>query len=253
MPSWPSPHFLRPVQSVMTMDPLVLLTDVDRATDELLRTAADLDPAAVARPSLLPGWTVGHVLTHLARNADALTNLLTWARTGNETPAYASTEARDEAIEAGAGRPLREQVEDIRQAHERFADAGAAMPAEAWTFRLPAGKPGMPTAAAVPWARLREVTVHHVDLGAGHTPADWSDAFALRLLREIVSGATTEAPPMILRPYGIEHPLTIGDATDPPVVGGPTRSLAAWLAGRGDGSDLTVSPDGGLPTPSRWK
>ena len=42
-------------------------------------------------------------------------------------------------------------------------------------------------------------------------------------------------------------------ADEPPVVGGPTKSLAAWLSGRGDGADLTVSPDGELPTPARWK
>jgi maleylpyruvate isomerase len=234
----------------MTMDPLVLLTDVDRATEELLRTAADLDPTAVSAPSLLPGWTVGHVLTHLARNADAYTNLLTWARTGVETPAYPSPQARAEGIEAGAGRPLREQVEDLRAAHERFADAGAAMTVEAWAFLLPSTGH---IAAAVPWARLREAEVHHVDLGDRYTPADWSDAFALRLLREIVTGAGDDWPAMELRPYGIEHALTIGSAANPPVIGGPTRSLAAWLAGRADGGDLTVSPDGELPRPARWK
>ncbi|TDO37601.1 maleylpyruvate isomerase family mycothiol-dependent enzyme [Paractinoplanes brasiliensis] len=234
----------------MTMDPLVMLTDVDRATDELLRSVADLDPAAVGAPSLLPGWTAGHVLTHVARNADALTNLLTWARTGVETPPYASREARDAAIEEGAGRPLREQVEDIRAAHERFADAGAAMPAEAWAFPLPTlGQ----SAAAVPWTRLREVTVHHVDLGLGYTPADWPEAFALRLLREVAAGAGDDWPAMHLRPYGIDHVLAIGDAPEPPVVGGPTKSIAAWLTGRGDGADLTVSPDGELPAPPTWK
>ena len=232
------------------MDPLVLLTDVDRATEELLRTAQDLDPASLGSPSRLPGWTLGHVLTHVARNADAQTNLLTWARTGVETPMYASPEARVAGIEEGATRPLREQIEDIKASHERFADAGAAMPAEAWTVVLPAiDRP----AAAVPWARLREVEVHHVDLGDRYTPADWSDAFALRLLREIATGPTG-GPSMILRPWGFEHPLTIGVADDAtPVIGGPTKSLAAWLAGRADGTDLTVSPDGELPVPARWK
>ncbi|MBL7256680.1 maleylpyruvate isomerase family mycothiol-dependent enzyme [Paractinoplanes lichenicola] len=234
----------------MTMDPLVMLTDVDRATEDLLRTAADLDPAAVGTPSRLPGWTVGHVLTHVARNADALTNLLTWARTGVETPPYASPQARDAGIEEGAGRPLREQLEDIRAAHDRFADAGAAMPAGAWAFPLPwLGQ----SAAAVPWTRLREVTVHHVDLGAAYTPADWTDAFALRLLREVAAGAGADWPVMHLRPYGIDHVLPIGDGPEPPVVGGPTKSIAAWLTGRGDGTDLTVSPDGELPKPKRWK
>jgi maleylpyruvate isomerase len=249
MPSWPYLRHLRPVQSVMTMDPLVLMTDVDAATERLLRTAEDLDPAAVSAPSLLPGWTIGHVLTHVARNADAYTNLLTWARTGVETPAYPTPTARAEGIEAGAGRPLREQIADIRAAHERFADAGAAMPAEAWAFPLPSTGQ---SAAAVPWARLREVEVHHVDLGRDYTPASWSDAFALRLLREIAVGAP-EGLAVVLRPHGLDHPVPIGDDPDAVVVGGPTRSIAAWLAGRGDGADLTVSPDGELPTPPRWK
>jgi maleylpyruvate isomerase len=74
----------------------------------------------------------------------------------------------------------------------------------------------------------------------------------MRLLREIVTDPPAGAPPMTLRPYGLEHPLTIGDATGAPVVGGPTRALAAWLSGRGDGTELTVAPDGPLPTLIVW-
>jgi maleylpyruvate isomerase len=233
----------------MTVDPLVLMTDVDQATEGLLRTAEALDDAAVAGPSLLPGWTRGHVLTHLARHADAMTNLLTWARTGVETPAYPSATARAEGIEAGAGRPLAEQIADLRATHERMADAAAAMPAEAWVFHIPSRNQ---LAAALPWVRLRELGVHHVDLDTGYTPADWTDAFALRLLREIVGGSGREAPSIVLRPYGIEHPLVIGDSENAPVIGGPTRAIAAWLAGRGDGAELTIAPDGELPTPHFW-
>jgi maleylpyruvate isomerase len=234
----------------VTVDPLVLMTDVDQATERLLRTAEGLDDDAMRAPSALPGWTVGHVLTHVARNADAYTNLLTWARTGVETPAYASPTARVDGIDAGAERPLAEQIADVREAHERFADAAAAMPAEAWTFFLP---PTGASAAAVPWARLREVEVHHVDLGRGYTPEDWSDAFALRMLREIVSGVTDDTFAVVLRPHGVDHPLTIGAAGNAPAISGPTRSIAAWLSGRGDGADLTVSPDGALPQPPKWK
>ena len=58
---------------------------------------------------------------------------------------------------------------------------------------------------------------------------------------------------MVLRPFGLEHPLLIGDVTDTtPTIGGPTRAITAWLAGRADGADLTVSPDGELPTPPPW-
>jgi maleylpyruvate isomerase len=234
----------------MTVDPLVLMTDVEQATELLLRTAEALDDSAVAGPSLLPGWTRGHVLTHVARQADAITNLLTWARTGEETPAYPSAEARAADIEAGAGRPLAEQIADIRATHERMADAAAAMTGEAWTFHIPTRNH---IAAVLPWVRLREVNVHHVDLDAGYTPENWSEAFALRLLREIIAGAKPDAPPMVLRPFGLEHPLVIGQPTDTsPAIGGPTRALAAWLAGRGDGAELTLAPDGELPTPPTW-
>jgi maleylpyruvate isomerase len=226
------------------------MTDVDQATERLIRTAEALDDGAVSAPSALPGWTVGHLLTHVARNADAYTNLLTWARTGVETPAYATPTARADAIEDGAGRPLAEQIADLREAHERFADAAAAMPAEAWTFFLPSTGA---SAAVVPWARLREVEVHHVDLGREYTPENWSDAFALRLLREIVGGVEDGTFAVVLRPQGLEHTLTIGTTEGAPTVSGPTRSIAAWLAGRGDGADLTVSPDGALPQPPRWK
>jgi len=233
---------------LVTVDPLVLMTDVDQATDRVLSTAEQLD--GVSGRSLLPGWTRGHVLTHLARHADGFTNLLTWARTGVETPAYASPQARADGIEAGAGRPLATQIDDLRAAHERMADAAAAMSGEAWTFFIPSRGQ---TAATLPWARLRELEVHHVDLAAGYTPEDWPDAFALRLLREIVGGAGPDAPAVQLRPFGIEHPLSIGAATaTTPVVGGPTRAIAAWLAGRGDTAQLTVAPDGEFPTPAPW-
>ncbi|MDP9404828.1 MAG: maleylpyruvate isomerase N-terminal domain-containing protein, partial [Actinomycetota bacterium] len=43
------------------------------ATERLLTTTAGLGDDAVAGPSALPGWSVGHVLGHLARNADSHT------------------------------------------------------------------------------------------------------------------------------------------------------------------------------------
>ncbi|WP_430779954.1 maleylpyruvate isomerase family mycothiol-dependent enzyme [Actinoplanes sp. G11-F43] len=231
----------------MTIDPLVLMTDVEAATGALLGAAASLTDAEIGAPSLLPGWTVGHVLSHLARNADALTNLLTWARTGVETPAYASREAREAGIEAGAARPVIEQLADLRRAHDRFADAAAAMPAPAWAVALPMAR----SAAAVPWLRLCEVEMHRVDLGRGYTPADWPEPFAIRLLRAAAVEPPAGSPSMVVRADEFGHPLTFGAGG--PVVSGPARSLAGWLTGRGDGSDLTVSPDGELPEPARWK
>ena len=74
------------------------------ATGRLLASASTLSDAQAREPSLLPGWSRGHVLTHIARNADGMVNLLRWARTGTQTPMYASAQSRAADIEAGAGR-----------------------------------------------------------------------------------------------------------------------------------------------------
>jgi maleylpyruvate isomerase len=238
----------------VSVDPLVLMTEVDRATDRLLTTVAGFDgEPAVNAPSLLPGWTRGHVLAHVARNADGLTNLLTWARTGVMSPQYASSRSREADIAAGAPRPPTEQLDDVRESAARFADAAARMPAAGWSVLLDI--PGAPQRAArVVWRRLREVEVHHVDLDAGYTSADWPDAFSHRLLHEVVAGFAdrSDAPRLRLRPDGLGHELVIGDPDAAPAVSGPAHALAAWLTGRSSGGGLTVVPDAPLPVPPAW-
>jgi maleylpyruvate isomerase len=81
-------------------DPGSLRQRIQTATGLLNVTAAALTDDQAGEPSLLPGWSRGHVLTHLARNADGLHNLLIWARTGAETPQYPSWDVRELAIEA---------------------------------------------------------------------------------------------------------------------------------------------------------
>lgn len=68
-----------------------VLRDLTSATDQLLEDIDALPDAAVSRASLLPGWTRGHVLTHLARNAEGGTRLLGWARTGIPSYEYESS------------------------------------------------------------------------------------------------------------------------------------------------------------------
>ncbi|MGW4500649.1 maleylpyruvate isomerase family mycothiol-dependent enzyme [Micromonospora sp. NPDC004336] len=237
----------------MTTDPLLLTGEVDAATDRLLRTAAAFDDAGVAAASLLPGWTRGHVLAHLARNADAMVNLLTAARTGEPVPMYASAQARDADIEAGAARPPDAHLDDLRRSADRFTDAVAAMPVEAWAATVQTRRGPWPATMLV-WGRLREVEVHHVDLAAGYRPADWPEAFAHRLLHEVAGGLAERAdvPPMVLRFDGSRHEVVVGDRAAAPTVTGSAPELAAWLIGRSPGTVLTVTPDGPLPQPPEW-
>jgi maleylpyruvate isomerase len=237
----------------MTSDPLLLTGEVDNATARLLRTAAAFGAADVAGPSLLPGWTRGHVLTHLARNADGFVNLLTAARTGEPIPMYASPQARTADIEAGAARAPEELLDDLRRSAERFTAAVEAMPVQAWAATVQARRGPWPAAMLV-WGRLREIEVHHMDLGAGYRPADWPEAFAQRLLHEVATGLADnpDAPAMVLHFDGVRHELVVGDPERAPTVTGPVPELVAWLIGRSAGELLTVAPDGPLPTPPEW-
>src|SRR5882757_1473253 len=109
-----------------------LLAELPAAQQRLLDTVSKLTDDEVLRPSALPGWSRGHVLSHVARNADALVNLCDWALTGVRKPMYVSVEAREADIEAGAARPAAVQAEDIAAADARLLERFEDLPAEAW-------------------------------------------------------------------------------------------------------------------------
>src|SRR5690606_14415411 len=88
---------------------------LDRETTCLLVTASGLTDPDLRRPSLCGGWTRAHVLTHLARNADALLSLVHWAADGRPREAYASEQQRAADIEAGVGRNTEEVLRDVRE------------------------------------------------------------------------------------------------------------------------------------------
>lgn len=231
------------------IDPLGLADDLDQATGRLVASAASLDDSAVAGASALPGWSRGHVLTHLARNADAAVNLLTWARTGVVTPQYASHEQRAADIEAGAPRSAAEQLADLTAACERLAAAVAAMPAAAWAIEVRWTSGRQAPAARVVWSRLREVEIHHVDLAVGYSAADWPEAFTLRMLRESVRdfGSRPDGPRAVLRTPEVGHDLVLGENAATPIISGAAWAVVAWLIGRGSGAELSVDPPGPLP------
>ncbi|MEV7804639.1 maleylpyruvate isomerase family mycothiol-dependent enzyme [Microbispora sp. NPDC088329] len=239
--------------------------ELAEATERLLATAARLTDEDLRAPSLLPGWTRGHVLAHIARNADSCVNLLEWARTGVRTPQYASARAREAGIEAGAARPAAEQLADLRDSAERFAAAAGRMPAEAWTAPVSGMTPPEHPAWYVPIRRLREVEVHHADLGAGYGWADWPETYVRRELYDTMLWLGGESPvsEVVAREPGTgEVVRTWTGLGEGPVVEGTPRELLAWLAGRTDGAGLRLlgSPQarprrdaaGGVPTPPAW-
>ncbi|MEV7022065.1 maleylpyruvate isomerase family mycothiol-dependent enzyme [Kitasatospora sp. NPDC093558] len=224
---------------------------VEESARHLLHTVSELKPEAVAEPSALPGWTRGHVLAHLARNADSLVNLLDGARTGTDIPQYASEQARDQGIEDGAPRPVEAQLADLRDSHERFAAAAAKLPAEAWAAAVRHRTGYVFPASDIPWKRLMEVEYHHVDLDAGYTPAQWPEEFAVAEFRRLSTRlqGDDDLPAVRLIADDVDDRAVIGAASagSGPTVEGPVRALTAWLSGRSDGADLRRTPDTALP------
>jgi hypothetical protein len=74
----------------------------------MLESASRLTDADCRGPSLLPGWSRGHVLAHWARNADGQSRMLAAAMRGVVTAQYPGGDAQRAAeVEAGAARPAR--------------------------------------------------------------------------------------------------------------------------------------------------
>ncbi|MCP3820950.1 maleylpyruvate isomerase family mycothiol-dependent enzyme [Streptomyces sp. A3M-1-3] len=218
------------------------LASVREATERLLAATGKLDNAAVTEPSRLPGWTRGHVLAHLARNADALVNVL------EGRPMYVSAEARDADIERDAPRPLDVQLADVRDSDARFQRAADA-PAD-WSRTLTLRNGVTDAAARLPFRRLIEIELHHVDLGIGYELEDLPWEFTgreIEFLTERFSGHP-DVPSLILAAADGRQWRT-GRTTDttPLTVSGSAAGLLGWLAGRGDkGAGLDT---GGAPLP----
>jgi maleylpyruvate isomerase len=235
---------------VSGFDPRVALDQIISATEHLLESAAKFGDAEMREPSLLPGWSRGHVLTHLARNADGGGRLMRWARTGVETSEYPSLLARAEEIELGNDRGAAELVADVRDSAARFAMEYAKMPTEAWyrIVRWTGGKEQ--PALRVADARLTEVLVHHVDLRAGFTPYQWPRGFVGDMLTRVVSSFNSRNDTAAMRCYAKDTDTwyQIKETEDATVVHGTQTALLAWLMGRSGGADVWPQNGAGLPT-----
>lgn len=179
----------------------------------LLETLTGLTDEVARGPSRLPDWTVGHVLTHLARNADSVVRRLEGAarrEVVDQYPGGAAGRAAD--IEAGAGRPAAELVDDVRTSAAAVEAAYDAMPAEAWGNLTRAVSGEEQPATQVALSRWREVEFHHVDLGLGYWPEDWPTELVEACLPAALDGLARRAD---------------------------RAEVLAWIVGRGPAPELT--------------
>jgi maleylpyruvate isomerase len=217
------------------------LAAVEQGTGRLLELVEGMDDASARGASALPGWTRGHVLSHLARNADALVNLLTWARTGVEHPMYASKADRDIDIEEGAPRSLWLLEQDIVAACGRFSAAATGLGDTAWQAEVTMTLGRVVRASAVPWKRVSELWVHMVDLDLGLSFSDVPVEIAERLIGEALAFYGGDGPSV--------H-LTVGDRSWDIAGAGPVHAVTgtpggalAWVTGRGAAGVTGDVPD----------
>jgi maleylpyruvate isomerase len=171
-----------------------------------------VNDSVARRASLLPGWTVGHVLTHLARNAEAMCSRIEGVMRGNVVEQYAGgAVGRAAAIEAGAARDAHQILDDAVHWAARLDRLFADLSDDCWARPVRTLGGGEHAVALLPYRRWREVEVHLADLDRGFTSRDWSPELIDRMLPDLVTGLPTRADP---------------------------RELAAWLLGRGSPPQL---------------
>ena len=201
--------------------PLEWLEGAKASHAALVADLAEVDDKAARGPSLLPGWSRGHVLTHLARNADGNTAIFLAARQGLVADQYpGGREQRSNDIEVGSGRSAAELAIDVESSIVRLEAAWDATPDDGWDVGRGRGTTGGEVSLSE-WlfSRWRETEVHHADLGLGYTWARWPAAY----VREDLRRATMA--------YRAQQPMGQGELPAAALALVPNERLA-WLLGR---------------------
>ncbi len=229
---------------------MVSLAAVQEATQRLIRTVDHMTDEEYPAPSLLPGWSRGHVVAHLILNAEGLAGAVLGVAHGRPVPMYASSQARDDDIaelSSATAATLRTRL--LGASTELFI-AVNGVPDDCWEVeieRAPGGR-NFP-AGAVTAMREREVEIHHADLGLAYSRADWSPSFSARLLDGVTD--RDAVPPFWVHATDLDQRWQCGEGDGGVTVTGVAADLGWWLTGRDDGEGLT-SDDGVLPRIEEW-
>lgn len=224
------------------------LAAIHAATRDLVRRVDGLDDASFTDPSTLPGWSRGHVVAHVALNAEGLARVLQSLAVGEDVPMYDSVEARNDDIASLAGAAPSVIRDRFLASTTVFQAAAEHVPDDAWrsTFQRIPGADPLP-AADILGMRHREVVIHHTDLDAGFTVADWPEDFLDAMFNQLVRDRAGGSSMRLRTPDG---EVLLGDGSGP-IVSGSRADLTWWLLGRGEGTGLQADP--ALPTLGPWR
>ena len=149
---------------------------------------------------------MGHVLTHIARNADSLVWRLEGAEQGELRDQYVGgLEQRSSDIEEGAGRSASELVRDVRDTANAVERVMAGLSPTAWDAPSRTSRGMVEDSRDAVLSRWREVVVHHGDLGLGPVPL----------------------PPALVEVWLPRELPRLAERSDP-------AELLSWVIGRGE-------------------
>jgi maleylpyruvate isomerase len=190
---------------------------------------------AIESPSHLPGWTRAHVATHIARNADAMRNLVRWASTGIESPMYPDPERRTLDVVEGATRPAPVILSDVRSAAGRLDADASALDAEAWgaTVRMRSGR--AVGAHEIPYLRARELWIHATDLDSTIGFEDLPEDAVAALLEDVLGSFALreDCPPTELVAVDLDRTWHVGPSgIEPRTVRSTAVEVLSYSTGR---------------------
>jgi len=235
------------------------------ASQRLVRTVDGFQGEDWTAASLLPGWTRAHVVAHLGLNAAALSRALRGLVADEDDQRdqheraprtmYDSDEQRDEDIALLAAQDPSELRATLMAETTILQEAVDAVPHDQWEARIertPGGR--AMRAASVPGMRWRELEIHHADLDAGYSCADWTQDFAEHLLDAMAKRLRPEQA-FEVKPLDSSRTWLLGDGGEAeyavPIVTGPAADLGWWLTGRPPSAALSCSR-GELPSIEGW-
>lgn len=246
----------------MTSDRAQAVPLLADASARVVRTVDGFHGDDWTAPSLLPDWTRAHVVAHLALNAEGIARALRGivadesgdSHGDRPRTMYDSDQKRDSDIAELAAAPHAELRDRLLAGVTDLDNAISAVPDDRWEVRVERTPGGRPIrAGSFPGMRLRELEIHHVDLGTSYTTDDWSPAFAEHLMEAMHKRV---APPSAFeaRPTDSQRTWVFGSADAEyalPVVTGPAAAIGWWLTGRPAPETLTCS-QGELPSIEGW-
>ncbi|HKS44512.1 MAG TPA: maleylpyruvate isomerase family mycothiol-dependent enzyme [Amycolatopsis sp.] len=229
-------------------DTAITLPWMREGTTRLLDLVTTLDDTGLRAASGLPGWSRAHVVGHLARNAEALTRLATWARTGIENPMYADPGQRADEIEQSASLPAAELRRQLRATADVLDTALSSLTTAQWSAPVRSALGRRIPAAEIPWMRIREVWLHAADLTATPSLASMPDG-ALDLLLDDTTTTLSrkpDCPAVVVAPGDRDRTWRLQpDIPAADTITAPAAEIAGWLTGR-----LPGRP--GWPPLPRW-